>query len=144
MIIEYSKTLGHMTYILKGKVELGESGDFIYIEVDDYFEGIDNKYREFLFEQAKLGLSVYDINGKRTKDFDTVVAEWFAIQKPEKIQHQIDEIKRWFTKNDYIMNKIILEEWEKTDIRFVEYKKQRIVNQKELKRLEAIKNGYNI
>ena len=42
------------------------------------------------------------------------------------------------------MNKIILEEWEKTDIRFVEYKKQRIVNQKELKRLEAIKNGYNI
>lgn len=49
---------------------------------------------------------------------------------PQKIQEQIKRIKRnnllkWLADRDYIINKIVLGEWEKTDPRYTAYLEER-------------------
>lgn len=45
--------------------------------------------------------------------------------------------KKWLADNDYIINKVVLGEWQPEDERFINYKEQRAVVRAELDFLEA-------
>ena len=42
-----------------------------------------------------------------------------------ELLHELKEIREWFESTDYIPNKVLVGEWEKTDPRFVEYCEKR-------------------
>jgi len=46
-------------------------------------------------------------------------------------------IMNWFRQNDYIVNKVVLGEWLKTDMRYVTYLAHRVTKRKELDLIEA-------
>ena len=56
------------------------------------------------------------------------------------------EILIWFAKNDYIINKVFLQEWTTDDIRYTNYLSERVIKRArldeldiEIQRLKAIK-----
>lgn len=56
-------------------------------------------------------------------------------------QIEIDEIQQWFIDNDWKVNKIVVGEWEKDDIRWIEYLKERNSKRERLDELNAIIGG---
>jgi hypothetical protein len=84
----------------------------------------------------------YDKDGKEVLIATTVSIEDYAKQngfkivnekpsallsKEEKLnyENELIQIKKWFLENDYKVNKVITGEWEDTDPRWLDYKKER-------------------
>lgn len=55
-------------------------------------------------------------------------------------QLELIRIKRWFTENDYKVNKVIVGEWTSTDERYVAYINERAVKRARQDALTAIVN----
>lgn len=58
----------------------------------------------------------------------------------EKAKIELDEIKVWLSKNDWIPNKIITKEWKETDQRWTDYLKHRSEKRKRQDELNALIN----
>lgn len=57
----------------------------------------------------------------------TVVALPDNIARLRYLGVELGEIKEWFSSTDYIPNKVMVGEWEDTDPRWTEYKKERAI-----------------
>lgn len=57
--------------------------------------------------------------------------------------HELKEIRDWFTSTDYIPNKVIVGEWERTDERFVKYCEDRAAKRARQDELNALL-GYTL
>lgn len=55
------------------------------------------------------------------------IQQYEEIPQEELLQQELMEIDMWFASTDYIPNKVIVDEWEPTDPRFIEYKQERLI-----------------
>jgi hypothetical protein len=51
--------------------------------------------------------------------------EIFSKEQKLEYENELQQIKKWFLENDYKVNKVVIGEWEETDSRWLEYKKER-------------------
>mgnify|MGYP000884187545 CR=1 FL=1 len=51
--------------------------------------------------------------------------------------HELKDIENWFASTDYMVNKIVVGEWEVTDPRWLEYKATRIIKRNRQDELRA-------
>jgi hypothetical protein len=54
-----------------------------------------------------------------------IIEDYEAMPVDEKLQLELQEIRRWLKNNDWIPNKIITGEWEETDPRWIDYLSER-------------------
>ena len=100
----------------------------------------------------------YDKDGKEVLIATTISIEQYAkengfkivnekpstlLSKEQKVayENELQQIKKWFLENDYKVNKVITGEWEDTDSRWLDYKKERAIKrtrQDEINQLEAL------
>jgi len=86
----------------------------------------------------------YDKEGKEVLIATTVSIEQYAkengfkivnekpstlLSKEQKVayENELQQIRKWFLENDYKVNKVITGEWEATDPRWLDYKKERAI-----------------
>lgn len=62
-------------------------------------------------------------------------------QPPSKEKLEKREILNWFNRNDYIINKVFLGEWETNDVRYLNYLKERKIKRDRLDELDVIINS---
>jgi hypothetical protein len=60
------------------------------------------------------------------------------LSKEEKVayENELQQIRKWFLENDYKVNKVVIGEWEATDPRWLDYKKERQVKRDRLDQIE--------
>ena len=64
--------------------------------------------------------------------------ETFEVFDKMPLEIELAEIYKWFLDNDYIANKIIFEEWEKTDPRYLAYLEERQIKRQRFDELKAL------
>ena len=62
--------------------------------------------------------------------------EFELYKQKVKYKVELENINKWLKKNDYIINKVFLGEWEENDPRFIAYKQERAIKRARLDELE--------
>jgi hypothetical protein len=124
-----------MKYLVKGKITLStenweERNTTITLEVNEDGKQIEVKHLKTIEEFAKEnGFEVV------TKKPETLIQKEIKVE----LENELLQIKKWFLDNDYKVNKVIIGEWQDTDPRWIEYKKERSIKrarQDEINKLE--------
>lgn len=95
-----------------------------YIEVDE-----DQYHKTFSVDQD---FSWRVVNGK------LVVERYQETPIKNLLGPEREAILQWLSDNDYIINKVFLQEWSDTDPRFISYKAQRQLKRNRLDEIDAI------
>jgi hypothetical protein len=123
-----------MKYLVKGKITLStenweERNTTITLEVDKDGKQIEVKHLKTIEEFAKEnGFEVV------TKKPETLIQKEIKVE----LQNELLQIKKWFLDNDYKVNKVIIGEWQDTDPRWIEYKKERDIKRARQDKINAL------
>lgn len=108
------------SYINKNTKSLVVYTNFIPSASDttDLIELTNEQYNELQEKRANNYVPTFNIEGDNivityTKDFSV------------DYKRELEEIKQWFTDNDWKVNKIVIGEWNNNDSRWLEYLKDR-------------------
>lgn len=86
-----------------------------------------NRYIEVDEETHKKTLSCEVHKAWKVENGVLVVRQKEAVPSRELYEQELAEIQLWFALTDYIPNKIIVEEWQLDDPRFIAYKQERLI-----------------
>ena len=103
------------------------------IDIDDenrYIEVDEDQYRQTMSVDQDFSWKV--VNGKLK------VERYQETPIKDLLEPEREDILRWLSENDYIINKVFLGEWSETDPRFVSYKSQRQLKRERLDEIDAI------
>lgn len=92
------------------------------IPIDDI-----NRYIEVSENEYQKTLSCLSHNAWRVVNGTLVEENYEKIPAKEIYIEELQEIEVWFASTDYIPNKIVTNEWDKTDPRWVAYITERLV-----------------
>lgn len=99
---------------------------FIYITEEERKQPLPDRYSYYAVE-----------NGKFVIKQRAITNEEIARDAEAAKQKRLGEIQKWFNDNDWIINKVFLGEWEKTDARWLEYLEKRAEMRAEHERLTS-------
>lgn len=141
LVLEWLKKENKLSYILNQEFyDEYEDENVKYVLLpDDIIPSYDNKFLDFIHEQADLGKSILDANGNKTSHYDAVIVAWHS--EEEAIKQEMKDILNWLKDHDYIINKKTLGEYTDASPQWVSYLEERAVKIARYNNLEVLSGG---
>jgi hypothetical protein len=100
----------------------------------------ENRFIEVDEDTKSLTMSCETHKSWRVKKGKLFIDTYEETPLTELLEVELESIQNWFRQTDWIPNKILTGEWQDTDLRWIEYKKERSIKrarQDEINKLES-------